>query len=84
MGEIKYIEATPRRLALKGRGELRDQPRLARSRPLPEGPRREVAGPPSGATCGLAGGQWSRVEPLIVERLVKRGVAVTVYDHGED
>ncbi|MEU6594783.1 macro domain-containing protein [Streptomyces sp. NPDC046881] len=34
--------------------------------------------------CGLAGGRWSRVEPLITERLVKRGIAVTVYDHGED
>jgi O-acetyl-ADP-ribose deacetylase (regulator of RNase III) len=33
--------------------------------------------------CGLAGGKWSRVEPLVCERLVKRGVAVTVYDHGE-
>jgi O-acetyl-ADP-ribose deacetylase (regulator of RNase III) len=33
--------------------------------------------------CGLAGGKWSRVEPLISERLVRRGVPVTVYDHGE-
>jgi O-acetyl-ADP-ribose deacetylase (regulator of RNase III) len=33
--------------------------------------------------CGLAGGKWSRVEPLITERLVRRGIAVTVYDHGE-
>ncbi|MFC9283851.1 macro domain-containing protein [Streptomyces collinus] len=33
--------------------------------------------------CGLAGGRWSRVEPLVRERLVARGVAVTVYDHGE-
>ncbi|CAL9382702.1 hypothetical protein SUDANB105_01093 [Streptomyces sp. enrichment culture] len=33
--------------------------------------------------CGLAGGKWSRVEPLIAERLVSRGVPVTVYDHGE-
>ncbi|MFG2126703.1 hypothetical protein ACGFNV_02690 [Streptomyces sp. NPDC048751] len=33
--------------------------------------------------CGLAGGKWSRVEPLIAERLVKRGAAVTVYDQGE-
>ncbi|MFF4118177.1 macro domain-containing protein [Streptomyces sp. NPDC001714] len=33
--------------------------------------------------CGLAGGKWSRIEPLITERLVGRGVAVTVYDHGE-
>ncbi|MHB9857791.1 macro domain-containing protein [Streptomyces sp. YIM S03343] len=33
--------------------------------------------------CGLAGGTWPRVEPLITERLVRRGIAVTVYDHGE-
>nr|WP_168513669.1 macro domain-containing protein [Streptomyces sp. S1D4-11]QIY99704.1 macro domain-containing protein [Streptomyces sp. S1D4-11] len=33
--------------------------------------------------CGLAGGNWSRVEPLIMRRLVERGVAVTVYDHEE-
>lgn len=33
--------------------------------------------------CGLAGGKWPRVEPLITERLVRRGIAVTVYDHGE-
>lgn len=31
--------------------------------------------------CGLAGGSWERVEPLIVQRLVRRGIAVTVYDH---
>ncbi|MEU6819898.1 macro domain-containing protein [Streptomyces atriruber] len=33
--------------------------------------------------CGLAGGKWSRVEPLIAERLVARGIAVTVYDFGD-
>ncbi|MFJ3669911.1 macro domain-containing protein [Streptomyces sp. NPDC090106] len=33
--------------------------------------------------CGLAGGTWSRVEPLVRDRLVARGVAVTVYDHGD-
>lgn len=33
--------------------------------------------------CGLAGGKWSRIEPMITERLVKRGIAVTVYDHGD-
>ncbi|MEU9207138.1 macro domain-containing protein [Streptomyces sp. NPDC048415] len=33
--------------------------------------------------CGLAGGKWSRVEPLITERLVRRGIAVTVYELGE-
>ncbi|MFE4175627.1 macro domain-containing protein [Streptomyces sp. NPDC056909] len=30
--------------------------------------------------CGLAGGEWSVVEPLIAERLLTRGIAVTVYD----
>ncbi len=34
--------------------------------------------------CGLAGGRWSRVEPLISARLVRRGVAVTVYDQTDD
>ncbi|MEV6104792.1 macro domain-containing protein [Streptomyces sp. NPDC051940] len=31
--------------------------------------------------CGLAGGKWERIEPLVEHRLVGRGVAVTVYDH---
>ncbi|MBO1329669.1 macro domain-containing protein [Streptomyces sp. VRA16 Mangrove soil] len=31
--------------------------------------------------CGLAGGTWSRIEPLIAERIVARGIPVTVYDH---
>jgi O-acetyl-ADP-ribose deacetylase (regulator of RNase III) len=30
--------------------------------------------------CGLAGGDWSRIEPLIEEHLCGRGVAATVYD----
>ncbi|WP_217236542.1 macro domain-containing protein [Streptomyces sp. AC555_RSS877] len=33
--------------------------------------------------CGLAGGKWPRVEPLITARLVRRGIGVTVYDHGD-
>ncbi|MCZ4513549.1 macro domain-containing protein [Streptomyces sp. ActVer] len=33
--------------------------------------------------CGLAGGKWSRVEPLIAERLITRGIKVTVYGHGD-
>ncbi|WP_439624215.1 macro domain-containing protein [Gemmata sp.] len=32
--------------------------------------------------CGLAGGEWSRIEPLVEEHLCGRGVAVTVYDFG--
>jgi O-acetyl-ADP-ribose deacetylase (regulator of RNase III) len=31
--------------------------------------------------CGLAGGRWERVEPLVRDALVSRGVPVTVYDH---
>ncbi|MFF2566915.1 macro domain-containing protein [Streptomyces sp. NPDC058084] len=30
--------------------------------------------------CGLAGGTWSRIEPLVTERLLARGIPVTVYD----
>ncbi|GJF29695.1 Appr-1-p processing protein [Kitasatospora sp. NE20-6] len=30
--------------------------------------------------CGLAGGSWTKVEPLVASRLAGRGVAVTVYD----
>ncbi|MFG2903864.1 macro domain-containing protein [Kitasatospora sp. NPDC048286] len=30
--------------------------------------------------CGLAGGRWERVEPLVTARLAARGVPVTVYD----
>ncbi|GGQ75097.1 macro domain-containing protein [Streptomyces flaveolus] len=33
--------------------------------------------------CGLAGGKWSRVEPLVRERLTRQGLSVTVYDHGD-
>ncbi|MEU3831247.1 macro domain-containing protein [Streptomyces microflavus] len=31
--------------------------------------------------CGLAGGTWSRVEPIVQGRLTGEGVPVTVYDH---
>jgi O-acetyl-ADP-ribose deacetylase (regulator of RNase III) len=30
--------------------------------------------------CGLAGGEWGKVEPLIEQHLCGAGVAVTVYD----
>ncbi|MFD6344875.1 macro domain-containing protein [Streptomyces roseolus] len=32
--------------------------------------------------CGLSGGKWERVEPLVRERLVARRIPVTVYDFG--
>lgn len=32
--------------------------------------------------CGLAGGRWELVEPLVRTRLADRGIVVTVYDHG--
>lgn len=32
--------------------------------------------------CGLAGGKWARIEPLITRTLCARDVEVTVYDHG--
>lgn len=30
--------------------------------------------------CGLAGGKWDQMEPLIEESLSSQGIAVTVYD----
>jgi O-acetyl-ADP-ribose deacetylase (regulator of RNase III) len=30
--------------------------------------------------CGLAGGKWPQVEPLITRNLTEKGVEVTVYD----
>lgn len=30
--------------------------------------------------CGLAGGEWSRIEPIIVDALCGQGINVTVYD----
>ncbi|MEV6343701.1 Appr-1-p processing protein [Actinoplanes sp. NPDC051851] len=33
--------------------------------------------------CGLAGGTWERIEPLVTASLCERDVAVTVYDFDE-
>jgi O-acetyl-ADP-ribose deacetylase (regulator of RNase III) len=30
--------------------------------------------------CGLAGGKWHKVEPIIIEQLCKENIQVTVYD----
>lgn len=30
--------------------------------------------------CGLAGGRWEEIEPLIAALLIERGIPVTVYD----
>ena len=30
--------------------------------------------------CGLAGGSWDRIEPIIQETLIKNNIEVTVYD----
>lgn len=32
--------------------------------------------------CGLAGGRWERIEPLIITALCAQDIPVTVYDHG--
>ncbi len=32
--------------------------------------------------CGLAGGEWSKIEPIIRETLCKLGIEVWVYDRG--
>jgi O-acetyl-ADP-ribose deacetylase (regulator of RNase III) len=30
--------------------------------------------------CGLAGGRWEEVEPIILDELISQGIEVTVYD----
>jgi O-acetyl-ADP-ribose deacetylase (regulator of RNase III) len=30
--------------------------------------------------CGLAGGKWELMEPIIIEQLIEKGIQVTVYD----
>ena len=30
--------------------------------------------------CGLAGGKWDRIEPLIQNHLIEKGIPTTVYD----
>lgn len=30
--------------------------------------------------AGLAGGEWNRIEPMIVDKLIRRGINVTIYD----
>ena len=32
--------------------------------------------------CGLAGGSWDEIEPLLNDTLVSQGISVTVYDFG--
>ena len=32
--------------------------------------------------CGLAGGRWEEIEPIISDELLWQGVEVTVYDFG--
>ena len=32
------------------------------------------------SACGLAGGEWSRIEPLIEQQICECGVPVFVYD----
>ena len=35
-----------------------------------------------GIGCGVAGGTWDRIEPIIFRTLRERDVAVNVYDFG--
>jgi O-acetyl-ADP-ribose deacetylase (regulator of RNase III) len=45
-----------------------------------EGLRASVHTPRLG--CGLAGGRWEEIEPIILDELISRGIEVTVYDFG--
>lgn len=45
-----------------------------------EHPEREISVHAPRLGCGLAGGEWSEVEPLLVKHFVDAGVPVTIYD----
>jgi hypothetical protein len=30
--------------------------------------------------CGLAGGKWETIEPILIKKLIEKGIKVTVYD----
>jgi len=32
--------------------------------------------------CGLAGGKWEEIEPIIIDELTSQGIEVSVYDFG--
>ena len=32
--------------------------------------------------CGLAGGKWEEIEPIIIRQLCEKDIAVYVYDRG--
>ena len=32
--------------------------------------------------CGLAGGKWEEIEPIITDELTSQGIEVSVYDFG--
>ena len=34
--------------------------------------------------CGLAGGSWNKIEKIIIDQIIERGVNVTVYDLPEN
>lgn len=69
--------------AMKGRGELRDRPHTTVGHPPSPACTAKMPAHPAERFRKPAGGKWSRVEPLIAERLVRRGIAVTVHDQGE-
>lgn len=31
--------------------------------------------------CGLAGGKWERIEPIVIRTLCERSIAATIYDY---
>jgi len=31
--------------------------------------------------CGLAGGKWEKIEPIILSELIDKGINVFVYDY---
>jgi O-acetyl-ADP-ribose deacetylase (regulator of RNase III) len=92
LGQVQFVEVEPGLWVanLIGQRGVRDRKQIppVRYAAIREGMRRvadfalgheaEVHMPRIG--CGLAGGHWGQIEPILMEELCSQGIATTVYD----
>lgn len=94
LGQVRFVEPEPElwvanMIGQHGMGQRQGQPPI-RYEAVEEG-LRQVAefADDKGASvhmprigCGLAGGKWEEIEPILERTLVAAGISVTVYDFG--
>lgn len=92
LGQVRFVEVEPRlwvanMIGQHGMSRIGGQPPI-RYEAVEEGLRQvaEFAGDKGASVhmprigCGLAGGEWEDIEPIIERTLVEAGIEVTVYD----